>query len=159
MDWKLITNSKFFASGLVRFDDASKQFKDARDIGLVTPAIYSLKGLLNIASDAEFTNNSLILEFDAAVAFALSAERNFLLDKFNQAYSKLKELSQSNPTNGLVMIAPAGTVAEYASEAQFVYAVKQDSDDSFYFSNRIQDKDDAGCSYIYYIFNGVTPNE
>ena len=159
MDWKLITNSKFYASGLVRYDSTSNQFKDARDIGLVTPAIYSLKSLLNIDSDAEFIDNSLVLQFDAAVAFALSAERNFLLDKFGQAYNKLKELSQSNPTNGLAMIAPAGTVAEYASESQFVYAVKQDSDDLFYFSNRIQDKDDAGCSYIYYIFNGVTPNE
>jgi hypothetical protein len=157
MDWNLVTNSKFFASGLVRYDNTSNQFKDARDIGSVTPAIYSLKSLININSDAEFIDNSLVLQFDAAVAFALSAERNFLLDKFSQAYSKLKELSNSNPTNGLVMIATQGVVAKHYSESQFVYTVKQDSDDSFYFSNEI--KANADCSYIYYIFDGVTPNE
>ena len=157
MDWNLLTNSKFFASGLVRYDSASNQFKDARDMGLVTPAIYSLKSLLNIDSDAKFIDNSLMLQFDAAVAFALSAERNFLLDKFSQAYNKLKELSVSNPTNGLVMITTQGVVAEHSCESQFVYAVKQDGDDSFYFSNEI--KANTDYSYIYYIFDGVTPNE
>ena len=43
-----------------------------------------------------------MLQFDAAVAFALSAERNFLLDKFSQAYNKLKELSVSNPTTTVI---------------------------------------------------------
>jgi len=161
MDWKLITDGRFYTFGLVRYNKENQQFSDSRIIGLnEVPATYSLKHLLKINSfDNGTDTDALLLEFDAAVAYLLTEERNFLLGKFNLAKDTLKKLSNSTPTNGFVVVSPEGTVVNRKQESQFVYVVKQGSEDSYYFSNEVRAKDDAKCSYVYYIFNGVTAHE
>ncbi len=161
MDWKRLLDSKFYAAGLITFDDASQQFKDTRDIGLNhVPAMYNLKRLLNISGDAEPINGFLLHQFDAAVSLMMSAERNFLLDKFKTAVEQLQLLSSNTPTNGYVIVSPKDTFVDFAGTNLFVYTVSDHDQDCYYFSNKVKSRlpnDNSNC--IHYVFSGVTADE
>ena len=161
MNWNRLLDSKFYAAGLVKFDDASQQFKDVRDIGLPhVPAMYNLKRLLNINSNAEPINGLLLHQFDAAVSLMLSAERNFLLYKFKLAVEQLKFLSSNMPTDGFVIVSPSDTIVDFGNTNLFVYAVSDNNQDCYYFSNKVTSRlPNDNSNYIYYIFSGVTANE
>jgi len=161
MDWKRLLDSKFYAAGLITFDDASQQFKDTRDIGLNhVPAMYNLKRLLNISGDAEPINGFLLHQFDAAVSLMMSAERNFLLDKFQTAVEQLQSLSNNTPTDGLVVVSPVNTFVDFGNSNLFVYAVSDNNQDSYYFSNKVKSRlPDDNSNYIYFVFSGVSANE
>jgi hypothetical protein len=161
MDWKRLLDSKFYAAGLITFDDASQQFKDTRDIGLNhVPAMYNLKRLLNIGGDAEPINGFLLHQFDAAVSLVMSAERNFLLDKFKTAVERLQSLSNNTPTDGFVIVSPVNTFVDFGNTNLFVYAVSDNDQDCYYFSNKVKSRSlNDNSNYIYYVFNGVTADE
>jgi hypothetical protein len=161
MDWKRLLDSKFYPAGLIKFDDASDQFKDARDIGLNhVPAMYNLKRLLNISGDARPIDGFLLHQFDAAVSLVLANERNFLLDKFKAAVTQLKLSSSNTPTDGFVIVSPANTSVDFVGTNLFVYVVSDNDQDCYYFSNKVKNRlPDDTCNYIYYIFTGVTTNE
>jgi hypothetical protein len=161
MNWNRLLDSKFHAAGLVKFDDASQQFKDVRDIGLPhVPAMYNLKRLLNIGGDAEPINGFLLHQFDAAVSLVMSAERNFLLDKFKTAVERLQSLSNNTPTDGFVIVSPVNTFVDFGNTNLFVYAVSDNDQDCYYFSNKVKSRSlNDNSNYIYYVFNGVTADE
>jgi hypothetical protein len=122
--------------------------------------MYNLKRLLNIGGDAEPINGFLLHQFDAAVSLVMSAERNFLLDKFKTAVERLQSLSNNTPTDGFVIVSPVNTFVDFGNTNLFVYAVSDNDQDCYYFSNKVKSRSlNDNSNYIYYVFNGVTADE
>lgn len=169
MNWKFLITGKFYATGLVSFDENRNRFNDIRNIGTqYIPAIFNMKkmlkiegdaGLLNNVSDNTLINDILLYQFDNAIAYLLPSDRNFLIAKFNAAYSKLKQLSDSTPSDGFVIVSPQKTYADYKDNNLFVYIVSSLGPDKFYFADEVETRQLAvdPATYVYYIFNGVTP--
>lgn len=168
MNWKSLITGKFYATGMVTFDVTKNKFNDTRSIGnQFLPAMFNMKKMLKIEGDAELlnnvandalVNNLLLIQFDTAMSFLLPSERNFLIAKFDAAYARLKKLSNSEPTDGFVIVSPAKTYADYKNNNLFVYVVSNLGNDKFYFANEVETRQLAvdPAVYIYYIFNGVT---
>lgn len=103
MNWSDLTNGKFYSSGMIMIDPEDGCFKDARFIKAINPeysaCLYDTVALRNkkyqYKSDNEaylyIKDSSLRIDLDKAVCFLKEAERNYLLNKFHEAYSKCQE--------------------------------------------------------------------
>ena len=168
MNWKLLETGKFYLAGSLTFSKEKQKFERLAEIS----AMFNLKSLLNIEGDAETVNDLLMFPLKNVLLLLPNTEQQFLLDKFQDAYSRLKELSDSEPTNGYIIISPHMTCADYHADNLFVYVVSNFDDDEYYFANKVIEKKNVeffhgdrnlryanteGCTCIYYVFNGVNP--
>jgi hypothetical protein len=168
MDWKLLETGKFYLAGSLTFSEVEQRFKRL----IESAAMFNLKSLLHVDEDADTVYDLLMFSLETVLPLLPDNEQKFLLDKFQDAVKCLKELSDSEPTNGYVIISPHMTYADYHADNLFVYVVSNFDDDEYYFANKVIEKknveflhgdrnlryaDTAGCTCIYYVFNGVFP--
>lgn len=154
MNWNLLVSGKFYSSGMIYYYPQIKQFKETRDMDGPCVSKFDTNVLLNIDCDDPVNDGLLKIQFDKALAFLHSTERNFLLEKFYKAFEKCKVLC-TEPKLGYAIISPIDTIVNHTSDSMFVYDISQNGNESYYVSNHIKPKEQTDNIHVYYTFEGV----
>ena len=152
---------KFYSSGRIYYNADNGLFSDVTDLNLYhVPAYFCANSLLNQTSVCRYMPDQLPMEFEMALNKLTSSNRNFLLQKFDQALTTLQQLApdveSKSALQARVIVSRKGTVAEYSSDKKmFVYIISDEAEDQFYFAQTVRQRDvNDNRLYIYFVFEG-----
>lgn len=152
MDWNNLKNNSFYSSGLIRVNEKD-EFVDALEIDhSCNCAVFSMNDRLYLQKNSFSNHGIFTIYLDNAVRFLENvSDRDWLLDKSKLAFDALQEQKlNSSITNSIVYLCPAGTNLLHPESTMFVYEVKENQADNFYFTDVI--KHDNSVNSLYFAF-------